>query len=212
MAKLCQRPAMSGDGTDGGNPAERGEVTGLLRAWRGGGESADQRLLDVVYGDLHRRAQIFLRHERGSHTLQPTALVHEAYLRLVDQRHVAWQDRAHFYAIAARSMRRVLLDHARKRHTEKRGSGNAAISLEDVGELARERPEELIRLDDALAELQRADPESAHLVELKFFAGLTLEEIAEALGCSSSTVERQWRAARAWLRSQLQASPPAPPS
>lgn len=206
---------MSGDGTgDAGGTGDKGagepgsDLTGLLHAWRTGDESADQRLLDVVYGDLHRRAEIFLRRERGSHTLQPTALVHEAYLRLVDQRHVAWQDRAHFYAIAARSMRRVLLDHARKRQTEKRGSGNTAVSLEDVGELARERPDELIRLDDALAELQRADPESAHLVELKFFAGLTLEEIAEALGCSSSTVERQWRAARAWLRGQLQAPRP----
>ena len=183
-----------------GNPS----VTGLLTSWRGGDAHAEEALLDAVYGDLHRRAEFLLRGERGAHTLQPTALVHEAYLRLIDQRGVDWQGRAHFYAIAARSMRRVLLDHARKRQTEKRGPGSKAISLEDAGEVARERPEDLIRLDEALAELQRADPESAHLVELKFFGGLTLEEIAEALQCSSSTVERQWRSARAWLRAELQ--------
>lgn len=179
-------------------------VTGLLASWRTGDSGAEAALLDAVYGDLHRKAAVLLRGERHGHTLQPTALVHEAYLRLVDQKHVDWQDRAHFYAIAARSMRRVLLDHARKRQTEKRGPGSKALSLDDAGELARERPEDFLRLDDALAELQRADPAAAHLVELKFFGGLTLEEIAEALQCSSSTVERQWRAARAWLRAELQ--------
>ena len=186
------------------HPMSATSVTGLLASWRTGDSGAEAALLDAVYGDLHRKAAVLLRGERHGHTLQPTALVHEAYLRLVDQRHVDWQDRAHFYAIAARSMRRVLLDHARKRQTEKRGPGSKALSLDDAGELARERPEDLLRLDDALAELQRADPAAAHLVELKFFGGLTLEEIAEALQCSSSTVERQWRAARAWLRAELQ--------
>ena len=128
-------------------------VTGLLASWRTGDSGAEAALLDAVYGDLHRKAAVLLRGERHGHTLQPTALVHEAYLRLVDQKHVDWQDRAHFYAIAARSMRRVLLDHARKRQTEKRGPGSKALSLDDAGELARERPEDLLRLDDALAEL-----------------------------------------------------------
>jgi RNA polymerase sigma factor (TIGR02999 family) len=179
-------------------------VTRLLREARSGDRSAIDQLLPLVYAELHEIAQRHMARERDDHTLQPTALVHEAYLRLVDQKHVDWQDRAHFYAIAARSMRRVLLDHARKRQTEKRGPGSKALSLDDAGELARERPEDFLRLDDALAELQRADPAAAHLVELKFFGGLTLEEIAEALQCSSSTVERQWRAARAWLRTELQ--------
>jgi RNA polymerase sigma factor (TIGR02999 family) len=181
------------------------DVTGLLASWRAGDASAEGALLQAVYGDLHRRAEIVLRRERGGHTLQPTALVHEAYLRLLDQRKVDWQDRAHFYAIAARSMRRVLLDHARRRQTEKRAPGSFAVSLEDAGELAHQRPDELLRLDEALAELERVDPESARLVELKFFAGLTLEEIATALDTSSSTIERRWRAARAWLRTQLDA-------
>ena len=179
------------------------EVTELLRSWREGDASAEGALLEAIYDDLHRRAERFLRGERRGHTLQPTALVHEAYLRLRPQRHVEWQDRAHFYAIAARSMRRVLLDHARKRHTESRGGGMAPVALEDAGELAATQPAELVRLDEALQELQGADEASARVVELKFFGGLTTEEIAEALECSTSTVERQWRTARAWLQSQL---------
>jgi len=181
------------------------EVTELLRSWREGDASAEGALLEAIYDDLHRRAERFLRGERRGHTLQPTALVHEAYLRLLPQRHVEWQDRAHFYAIAARSMRRVLLDHARKRHTESRGGGMAPVALEDAGELAATQPAELVRLDEALQELQGADEASARVVELKFFGGLTTEEIAEAMECSASTIERQWRAARAWLHARLAA-------
>jgi len=178
-------------------------VTGLLRAWRGGDRAAEEALLEALYDDLHRRAAGLLRQERRDHTLRPTALVNEAYLRLLDQRTVDWKDRAHFLAIAARTMRRVLLDHARKHQAGKRGDGRRPIPLELAGELGSERHADLIALDDTLEALQEFDPEGARVVELKFFGGLTTEEAAEVLGCSPSTVERSWRAARAWLYAQL---------
>jgi RNA polymerase sigma factor (TIGR02999 family) len=178
-------------------------VTGLLQAWRSGSREAESALLDALYGDLHRRAARLLRRERRDHTLRPTALVNEAYLRLLDQREVDWQDRAHFLAIAARTMRRVLLDHARKHLAGKRGDGRRAIPLELAGELGSQRHADLIALDDTLKALHEFDPEGARVVELKFFGGLTTDEAAEVLGCSASTIERSWRAARAWLFTQL---------
>ena len=190
---------------------EHRPVTGLLQAWRSGSREAESELLEALYADLHRRAAGLLRQERRDHTLRPTALVNEAYLRLLDQRGVDWKDRAHFLAIAARTMRRVLLDHARKHQAGKRGGkrgdGQRPIPLELAGELGSERHANLIALDDTLKALQDFDPEGARVVELKFFGGLTTEETAEVLGCSPSTVERSWRAARAWLYAQLDRRP-----
>jgi RNA polymerase sigma factor (TIGR02999 family) len=179
-------------------------ITAALRAWRQGDSAAEDRLMRLVYPDLHRRAERLLRGERADHTLQPTALVHEAYLRLHDQRQVDWHDRLHFYAIAARVMRRVLLDHARRRHRLRRGGEQAPISLEGLPEpAAPERGLDVESLDRALCDLEALDPKAAELVELRFFGGLTIEETAEALGASTATVGRQWRAARAWLYDRL---------
>jgi RNA polymerase sigma factor (TIGR02999 family) len=179
-------------------------ITAALRAWRQGDRAAEDQLMRLVYPDLHRRAERLLRGERGDHTLQPTALVHEAYLRLLDQRQVDWHDRLHFYAIAARVMRRVLLDHARRRHRLRRGGEQPAISLEGLPEpAAPQRALDVESLDRALCDLEALDPKAAELVELRFFGGLTIEETAQALGASTATVGRQWRAARAWLYDRL---------
>jgi RNA polymerase sigma factor (TIGR02999 family) len=181
-----------------------GEVTALLRAWRAGDRSAEDSLLPLVYGELRRRAVHCLARERPGHTLQPTALVHEAYLRLVDQEQAAWQDRAHFFAIAARLMRQILVDHARRRASAKRGRGREPVPLELAGDLAAEEAAaDLVALDDALTALAEFDPEGARLIELRFFGGLSLVETAEALGVSRPTVVRRWRAVRAWLYGEL---------
>jgi RNA polymerase sigma factor (TIGR02999 family) len=188
-------------------------VTALLQAWRRGEPTAEAALLPLVYNDLRARAAGFLRGERRDHTLQPTALVNEAYLRLIDQHSVDWQDRAHFFAMAARMMRRVLLDHARKHGSAKRGGGKRLISLEDAGEIGHEMMPDLIALDDALEALARLDPERAAIVEMRFFGGLTIEETAAAVGCSTATVERHWRTARAFLFAALSADgDPDPPA
>ena len=183
---------------------QAGQVTDLLRAWRSGDRSAEDSLLPLVYGELRRRAIHCLEGERSDHTLQPTALVHEAYLRLVDQAQAVWQDRAHFFAIAARLMRQILVDHARRRNSAKRGAGREPLPIHVAGDLAdAAEPPDLVALDDALTALAAFDPEGAKLIELRFFGGLSLEETAEALGVSRPTVVRRWRAVRAWLYGEL---------
>jgi RNA polymerase sigma factor (TIGR02999 family) len=182
--------------------SEPREVTRLLRAWGAGEEGALERLFPLVYDELRRTARRFLAGERIGHTLQPTALVHEAYFRLVAQRRVQWQERSQFYAIAARSMRRILVDHARSRASLKRG-GQHPLPLEEAHDVAERRPAELVALDDALTSLGEIDPQKAAIVELRFFGGLSNEETAVVLDCSRATVIRQWRIARAWLYDAL---------
>lgn len=184
------------------------EVTRLLKAWSAGEEGAVENLFPLVYGELRRVARRFLEGERQGHTLQATALVHEAYLRLVDQRQVEWQERSHFYSIAARIMRRILVDHARRHRSVKRGRDHEKVPLEEAVEVAQERPDDLVALDDALASLAEIDPDKAAVVELRFFGGLTIEATADTLGCSRSTVIRQWQIGRAWLYDALKGSAP----
>jgi RNA polymerase sigma-70 factor (ECF subfamily) len=178
-------------------------VTELLRAHRAGDAEALERLVALVYGELRRQAARYLRRERQNHTLQPTALVHEAYLRLADQRDVEWQNRAHFFAISAQIMRRILVDHARGRGRGKRGGGLAPVLLDDALAIAEARDLDLVALDDALSALARLDERQSRIVEMRFFAGLEVEEVAEALGVSPTTVKRDWSLARAWLRREL---------
>lgn len=179
---------------------ERG-VTALLKDWSGGDGAALERLMPLVYGELRRLAASYLRVERKDHTLQPTALVHEAYLRLVDQRSVNWQNRAHFFGIAARMMRRILVDHARRRQAAKRDA--PALMIEVFGGAGGERDPELLALDEALSGLEALDARQAKIVELRFFGGLTVEETAQAEGISPATVKREWRTARAWLAREI---------
>jgi RNA polymerase sigma factor (TIGR02999 family) len=179
--------------------ARSDDVTGLLARMREGDPDAERRLIAVVYPELRMIAGRCLRRERPDHTLQPTALVHEAYIKFVDQRRATWQNRAQFFAVAATVMRRILLDHARARDAEKRGGSRTRVELDDARLAARERDVDLLELDQALGRLAERDPAAARLVELKFFAGLTTEELAETLGTSPSTVEREWAAARGWL-------------
>jgi len=160
-----------------------------------------ERLLPAVYGELKRLAASYLRSERPDHTLQPTALVHEAYLRLQGQRSVMWSNRAHFYGIAARIMRRILVDHARRRGAAKRDGAVLRLTLVDAG--VDDRAPELVALDSALTTLEELDPQQARIVELRFFGGLTVEETADAAGISTATVKREWRTARAWLRREI---------
>ncbi|HWZ85242.1 MAG TPA: sigma-70 family RNA polymerase sigma factor [Thermoanaerobaculia bacterium] len=179
------------------------EVTVLLREWSAGDRGALERLMPLVYGELRKIAASHLRSERGSHTLQPTALVHEAYLRLVGQRSVSWANRAHFYGIAAQMMRRVLVDHARRRQAAKRNPWTISVALPEGEPGAADRAPELLALDLALTELERLDPRQARVVELRFFAGLSVEETAEVAGISTATVKREWRTARAFLRHEI---------
>jgi RNA polymerase sigma factor (TIGR02999 family) len=183
--------------------AARGEVTALLRDWSGGDRQALERLLPLVYDELRRLAASYLRQERPDHTLQPTALVHEAYLRLVDQRRVAWQNRAHFFGIAAQMMRRILVDHARRRQASKRSAAPVRVVTEAPDVAGSDRGTELLALDAALDGLARLDPDQARVVELRFFGGLTIEETAEVTSTSTATVKREWRTARAWLRREI---------
>ncbi|HWQ54638.1 MAG TPA: sigma-70 family RNA polymerase sigma factor [Bryobacteraceae bacterium] len=178
-------------------------VTQLLADWGRGDAGALERLTPLVYGELKRLAARYLRRERSDHTLQSTALVHEAYLRLVDQRSVAWQNRAHFFGVAAQLIRRILVDHARGKHAAKRGANAVKLSLEDVMEVPRQRPLDLVALDDALETLAQLDPQQGRIVELRFFAGLSIEETAEVLHISPATVKRDWTAAKAWLYRDL---------
>jgi RNA polymerase sigma factor (TIGR02999 family) len=180
------------------------EVTALLRDWSGGDREALERLMPLVYQELRRLAASYLRVERPDHTLQPTALVHEAYLRLVDQRGVSWQNRAHFFGIAAQMMRRILVDHARRRQAAKRDATALRLpAMRAEGEEASARDPELLALDQALCGLESLDARQARIVELRFFGGLTVEETAEVAGVSSATVKREWRTARAWLAREI---------
>ena len=179
------------------------DVTGLLLAWRTGDDEALARLTPHVYDELHRLARRYMRGEHARHPLQTTALVNEAYLRLVDARRVGWQNRAHFFAVAARLMRRILVDVARRQRFQKRGGGVQHVSLADGFELAAPVDADIVALDEALDELARLDPRKARVVELRFFGGLSLEETAEALSVSTDTVGRDWRAAKAWLAREL---------
>jgi RNA polymerase sigma factor (TIGR02999 family) len=187
--------------------APPGEVTRLLLAWSGGDRGALDALVPHVYAELRRQADRYLGRQRAGHTLQATALVHEAFLRLVDQTHVSFRDRAHFFAVAARAMRQILVDHARRRHAGKRGGAATRLVLEDGMASVEPRGVDLVALDDALARLEALDPGQARLVELRFFGGLTVEETAAVLGCSPATVKRSWSSARAWLFGEL-AGPP----
>jgi len=177
------------------------EVTRILQEWDS--DEARARLMPLVYNELRRLAQAHLRRERPDHTLQPTALVHEAYLRLVDQSRVEWQGRAHFYGVAAQMMRRVLIDHARARASEKRGGGGRRLSLDEAAELPEERADELLALDEALVRLAGVDERKSRVVELRFFGGLSVAETARVLGVHTATVERDWVVAKAWLYREI---------
>lgn len=177
-------------------------VTDLLVAWSAGDEESLERLTPLVYDELRRLAGRRLARERGE-SLQPTALVHETYLRLIDQRSVNWQNRTHFFAIAARLMRRILIDHARRRDADRRGGGAVHVTLDEAREVSNARSAELLALDEALDELATVDPRKSHVVELRFFGGLSVQETAEALGVSEVTVMRDWSTARAWLHRSI---------
>jgi RNA polymerase sigma factor (TIGR02999 family) len=178
-------------------------VTGLLRAWGGGHESALGELIPIVQAELRKLARHFMAGERDGHTLQPTALVNEAYLRLVDLQQVRWQDRAHFFAMAARLMRRILIDAARSKRYQKRGGGAGLVTFDEAVAVAPMRAVELTALDDALNVLAAQNARKAQVVELRFFGGLTVNETAEALAISPETVTRDWKLARAWLLREL---------
>ncbi|HEX5412842.1 MAG TPA: sigma-70 family RNA polymerase sigma factor [Terriglobia bacterium] len=184
------------------------EVTLLLRAWGDGSKEALDRLAPLVYRELHQIAGRLMARERPNHTLQTTALVNEAYVRLVDARQVSWQDRAHFFAICARAMRQILVDHARSRGSVKRGGGETAIELEE-GLAAAASPEaSLLALDEALQRLEALDPRKSQVVEMRYFGGLSVEETAEALKVSAETVRRDWKLAQAWLHRELSGKKP----
>lgn len=180
-------------------------VTHLLVDWGNGDQQALEKLTPLVYQELKRLAARYLRRERREHTLQSTALVHEAWLRLIDQKQVHWQNRAQFFGIAAEMIRRILIDHARGRQAVKRGDGAIKLSLDDALATPNRRDLDLVALDDALRDLGKLDPQQGRLVELRFFAGLSIEESAEVLGVSPATVKREWTAAKAWLYREISA-------
>jgi RNA polymerase sigma factor (TIGR02999 family) len=179
------------------------EITGILNDWSKGNQEAFDALLPLIYDELHRQAERFLRRERAGHTLQTTALINETYLKLIDQREVNWQNRAHFFGIASNMMRRILIDHARAHATEKRGGAAIRLSVDDVQIPLDQRAADFLALDEALKELAKFDERKARIVEMRFFGGLTDEEIAEVLSVTSRTVWRDWRAARLWLYREL---------
>lgn len=181
------------------------DITKLLHEWRDGDVEAFDKVTQYVYEDLRRRAAAYMRAERPGHSLQTTGLVHEAFIKLVDKKEIDWQDRNHFFAVAAQAMRRILVDHARTRKREKRGGNNEDLPLDEArqasGNVSRI---DLVALDEALGRLATFDERQARIVELKYFGGMTLDETAEVLGTSRETVKRDWQIARAWLRQQLQ--------
>jgi RNA polymerase sigma factor (TIGR02999 family) len=183
-------------------PPTPGEVTGLLHAWQAGDSSALEKLVPLVYDTLHRMAQRQMRRERANHTLQPSAIVNEAYLKLAGRRGAEWENRTHFYLVAGRIMRQVLVDHARQRTAKKR-SAPIGDSLIDTMGMTQTRQVDVIAVNDALEKLATLDLEQARVVELRFFAGLTLEEVASALETSTATVQRKWAGAKAWLHREL---------
>jgi RNA polymerase sigma factor (TIGR02999 family) len=179
--------------------------TQLLSAWSDGDNAALEQLMPMVYEELHRLAARQLACERADHTLQPTALVNEAYFRLIDQTRVRWQNKAHFLGIAAQMMRRILVDYARARRYAKRGGGAPVVTLDEAAALSVERASELVAVDDALTRLSEVDSRKARVVELRFFGGLSVEETAEVLQIAPNTVVRDWRTAKAWLHRELSA-------
>jgi RNA polymerase sigma factor (TIGR02999 family) len=179
------------------------EITQLLRAWNGGDENALEKLMPIVYAELHRIARRYMARESPDHTLQTSALVNEAYLRLVDSAHANWQNRAHFFAVSAQAMRRILVDWARSRQALKRGGQIRPLQLDDALAVSEDQLVDLVALDDALKALAAMDPRKGRVVELHFFGGLNLEETAEVLKISSDTVMRDWKLAKSWLRCEL---------
>lgn len=175
------------------------QLTQLLEQWQEGNQEALESLMPVVYSELKRLAGSYLRRERPDHTLQSAALVNEAYLRLIEQRDTRWQNRAHFYGIAAQAMRRILADHARGHNAAKRGSGLPELELNEAVAQAQSRSVDLLDLEEALQKLEKLDPQQGRIVELRFFSGLSIEDTANVLGISPATVKRDWAAARAWL-------------
>ena len=197
----------SWEGLRGSEPVS-GEVssenlTQLLMDWSKGDAQALEKIIPLVYRDLHRLAERYLRFESPSHTLQSTALVHEAYLRLIDQRNTRWQNRAHFFGISAQLIRRILVDHARARKAGKRGGDAAKIQIDESVAAPEQQNLDLVVLDDCLKALAAIDPQQARVVELRYFAGLTVEETAEVMHVSPTTVKREWRLARAWLHREI---------
>jgi RNA polymerase sigma factor (TIGR02999 family) len=184
---------------------EKQNITEILRQWSGGKQEALDQLMPLVYAELHRQAAQYLRRERANHTLQTTALIHEAYLKLIDQRNVNWESRTHFFAIAAQSMRRILVDYAKTRNREKRGGAEENLPLKEALQIQakEEKTVDLIALDEALTKLSKIDEQQARVVEMRYFADLSLEETAEALGVSRATAARDWSVAKAWLLREL---------
>lgn len=179
-------------------------VTELLHEWNSGNTEVAEALLPLIYDELHRRAAAYMRRERRNHTLQPTALVHEAYLKLVGQRNYNWNDRQHFFAIASQVMRRILVDHARSRKRQKRGGSNEDLPLEEALLAGAEEADvDLLALDEAMSRLAKFDPQQEKLVELRYFGGMSLEEAAKALGISRATAARDWQVAKAWLHREM---------
>ena len=190
-------------------PEESTEITALIRAWRAGDQTALDRVTPMVYNELRRIARRYMRNQRAGHTLQTTALVHEAYLHLVDAKNTGWRDRAHFFAVSAQIMRRILIDAARARASQKRGGGvdhvnrSTAVNLDEIPALGTGRSSELLALEDAMTRLEQMDGRKSKVVELRFYGGLTVEETAEVLKVSPQTVMRDWRLARVWLAREL---------
>jgi len=184
-------------------------ITQLLINWRDGDKAALDQLMPLVYEELRRLARGFMGKERNNHTLQTSALINEAYLKLVDQDETNWQNRAHFFAVSAQIMRHILIDHARSYGYEKRGAGAQRLGLDDVKVFSEGRAGELVALDDALTKLAAIDPRKSRLVELRFFGGLNIEETAEVMNLSPTTVQREWRAAKAWLQRFIKGENPA---
>lgn len=186
------------------NEPARPDITQMLREWSDGKRDALDQILPLVYDELHRQAARYLRRERSDHTLQTTALINEAYLKLVDQRTVQWESRTHFFAIAAQAMRRILVDYARTKHREKRGGDDVKVPLDEVTMIGVDNNTvDLLALDEALTRLGAMDQQKARIVELRYFSGLSVDETAAAMGVSAKTVERHWTMARAWLHREL---------
>jgi RNA polymerase sigma factor (TIGR02999 family) len=201
---------MSDESRDDENRGDepRHDVTQLLARWRGGDDEALEEVVSLVYGELRRLAGRYLDHERAGQTLQTHDLVHEAFLRLIGQRHVDWQNRAHFFGIAAQMMRRILTDHARRRASARHGGGARHVVLDDVPDMAAVRGADIVAVDEALVELENVDQELAKIVELRFFGGLDHDEIAAVLGVSNATVRRRFRISKAWLYRRLSGREP----
>jgi len=187
------------------SPSEN--VTGLLIDWSNGDQTAYERLVPLVYAELHRLAHHYMKRERGDHTLQTTALVNEAYVKLVDQKRMHWQNRAQFFGICAELMRRILVDYARQQQYQKRGGGARRVTLEETAQITEEKTADLVALDEALVRLAEFDPRKARVVELRFFGGLNVDETAEVMGIHANTVIRDWSAARSWLYKVVTSEP-----